>query len=272
MDNFNLGPIAMSAPEVFDLNRRLRLMPHEKLRVKVWPDVGQAGWVMDALANRSIRVRWRIVQGFLPSGDGGFQPGPMCLSTETDSVVRRPIPEAGIAPDGLAKHLASDPPDALIRFAAAVRSNALQPLLIPDLGAWAAPKPGENEAAPSDALRPAADAIAKRYPTLPPSIRAMLAVILPHARLVPGLAAVDQAVAGDADPTVMCITLAFRVQDAADPVIARAKASDDPRVRQLADLVAERLTRKDLIYARLSAKDVLQKQGDRKPGEPEGGK
>ena len=49
---------------------------------------------MEALANRSVRVRWRVIQGFQSDRRGTFIPGVMGLSTESAAVIRRPLPEA----------------------------------------------------------------------------------------------------------------------------------------------------------------------------------
>lgn len=270
MENFNLGQLPLMRPEIIDLDRRLRLMPFETLEVEVWPDSGQSGWLMEALANRSVRVRWRVIQGPVVDAQGSFRPGPMCLTTETDAVVRAPLPEAQLTIEGLAYKVATDPPEVMRRLAAATRSIVLQPLLVPALGG--VPRPGgqPGEAAPppeADFIRPAAESFAARYPTLPATTRAMLAAVLPHERLSPGMAPFDRAVAADSDPLVLCVVLALRVADAGDPLLARALESDDPRVKELAALVSERLKRGEMTYARLSA-EALRSPPPASPSSP----
>jgi len=273
MDNFQLGQLPLMRPEVVDLDRRLRLMPFETIEAEVWPDSGQSGWLMEALANRSVRVRWRIVQGFVLDSQGVVRPGPMCLSTETDAVIRSPLPEAQLTPDELAKRVAGDPTDVMLRLAASARSLVLQPLMVPALGGVPAVAPQPPGAAPADpagdqALKPVADAFAARYSTLTPTTRAMLAVILPHERLCPPMAVFDKAVAADADPVVLCVALALRVADPADPIMTKARESDDPRVKELAELVTQRLARNEKTYARFDVATLAAPKPDQRPGAP----
>lgn len=257
-ENFKLGELRLTQAEVVDLDRRLRLMPREKLEAEVWPDAGPSGWLLECLANRSVVARWRVIQGFVNDPQSGLRPGPMCVAAETEAAIRRPVAEARLTPELMARKVAGDPPESLLRLAAGVRALIMQPMLVPELGEVpATPAAGGNPSAPPpeaspEALRAIGQAFADRYPTLSPINRALLAAVVPHSRLAPGMAPLDQAIASDGDPTVLCIALATRVADAADPVLARAKLSDDPRVKEMAGLVEARLAGTDPIFARLS--------------------
>ncbi|MEX2218877.1 MAG: hypothetical protein WD749_08960 [Phycisphaerales bacterium] len=254
----------LNRPEIVDVNQRLRLMPRERLTATIWPDPGQGGWLMEAMANRTIRVRWRVIQGFRIDRAGGFQPGPMGVASETEAVVRRPLPEASLSPAALAAKVAGDPVEMLPRLAFVTRAFLLAPALEEigprrpeplkgELGD--APPPPQPPPAP-DEFKVVADAFAARYASLPPVQRAILVATLPHARLAPVMAGFDQVVRGDADPLVQALVLVTRVSNAEDELLTRAAQSPDERVRALAGHLRARLAGSAPLYSRLSAADI----------------
>jgi hypothetical protein len=237
-------------PEVVDIDRRLRLMPQERITVTVWPDSGQTGWFTECLANRSVRVLWRVIQGFVTDPRGGFRPGPMCVATETDRVLRRPTPEASLDINGLAARIATEPSQALMRLAGTVHADIVQPLVAPGVGG-----PAEQVAVAKDPedFKPVGDAFAARYARLDATDRAILVMTVPHANLSPGLAPLDAAAKAEADPTILALVLATRITDPADPLLAKAKDSDNPRLSRVATLLAERLqSPQTTFYSRLT--------------------
>lgn len=264
----------LDRPEVIDIARRLRLKPRERVTVTVWPDPGQSGWLMEAMSDRSFRARWRVIQGFRIDPAGGFQPGPMGLATETDAIVRRPLPESSLTAADLAARLAGDPVDSLPRLAMTLRAFLLHPAFEPAAPAKpaagpgaapaAAPQPPAKPAEPGPAarvpdaneLKPAVDALVARYRTLPQVQRAILVAMLPHARLAPAMAPFDQAVRNDADPLVQALVLVTRVTEPDDAVLTAAAQSPDERIRSLAHDLLPRLTRKDKSYAQAKAEDL----------------
>jgi tetratricopeptide (TPR) repeat protein len=251
-------------PEVIDLDRRLRLMPQEKLEADVWADPGQTGWLMEGVAATTLRIRWRVVQGFQLAPGGGFNPGVMGLTAESDAVVLRPIAEATLPPDALATRIGTEPAAILPRLAAAVRTAALRPIFVPTPKEAAAPrepgaarKPVNIEEGPSIAAsKEVAEAFAARYPKLPPAYRTMLVAVLPHARLAPAMATVDQVMRAETDPVPLCIVLATRIIDPADELLAKCRDSDDPRVRDMAVHVRARLETGVKCYAKLVAAEL----------------
>ena len=78
-----------------------------------------------------LRVRWRVIQGFRIDPAGGYQPGPMGLTSETAGIVKRPLPESSITAKDLATRVAGDPIETLPRLAMATRSFLLHPTLSP---------------------------------------------------------------------------------------------------------------------------------------------
>ena len=105
-------------------------------------------------------------------------------------------------------------------------------------------------------LKPGAQAFAARYASLSPVQRALLAVILPHAKLSPDMAPFDAVVRADQDPVVRCIALCSRVSDPSDELLKASAASDDPRVREVAAVVAFRLATPSKVFARLTPEDL----------------
>ncbi|MFN0131012.1 MAG: hypothetical protein ACKVW3_00515 [Phycisphaerales bacterium] len=270
----NLSEFA--APEVVDLNRRLLLMPREKLVAEVWPDAGQCGWMMESLANRSLRVRWRLVQGFQAGPRGGFVPGVMGAFAEATPIVRLAVPEASLSPESLARRITNSPETSVLRLAAVVRAFVIQPILAPVLfdvaapgaaaaGAAAMAMGGAANAPAGEALVPMVDAFIARYPSMTPVQRAAVAALLPHARLAPVMARFDALVRADGDPLVRCLALVTRVSEATDDLIEKSAQMDDPRVREIAGLVKERLAGEGLFYSRLSLKAIAPEP----PKEPE---
>lgn len=257
-----IGAESLLRPEVIDIDRRLRLMPQERLDVEVWPDPGQSGWLVSLMADRSVPIRWRFVQGFLIDMSSGFRPGPLSLTAETEAFVIRPLPDSTLSTNELADGIAASPEGTLRRFAGLVRARVLSPLALALPAKVTVPaKPGEvvpkPTATPAEApkLTSVAGALVGRYATLNASTRAVLAVVVPHARLCPDMAPFDAAVRADQDPLVQCIVLSTRIVDPADPLLKAAKDSVDPRIRQMALAVESRLGTPAKLYARMTPDD-----------------
>lgn len=243
------GIPGLDRPEVVDLMYRLRLMPRERLDVVLWPDPGRSGWLYEALGWRSMRVRWRVIQGFRFEGSGGYRPGPMCLTTETGTVIRRPMPEATLTPQQLADRIAGDPRPLMPRLAQATRVLALRG--VTDVGPGGAQVVLEPEA-----WRRVAEAWAARYPGLSAVERAAIAAVVPHARLVPALAPFDAVLAAEGDPLPLAVVVLTRVVSPDDPLLSRARESGDALVRELGEILAQRLAGPDRVYARWTPADV----------------
>jgi len=159
------------------------------------------------------------------------------------------------------------------RIAAVTRGYLLSPALRGVISkAPAAPKPGEaapagaaplGVPAPEDAggpspeeLKPVIEAFVTRYPTLSARHRAILAAILPHAKLAPAMAGFDQAVRSDEDPLVRAVVLATRVATPQDELVAKSAQSPDERTRLLAADIGRRAESTTRLYARLGPEDL----------------
>ncbi len=249
-------------PEVLDLDRKFRLLPRETIEADLWTTPGQTGWFIDGMANRNLRVRWKVIQGFISEENAGFKPGPMCLTTETNAFVLHPLAASSLSSTELAAAIAGAPIESLRRLASVTRSHVLQPLIHPDPPLPDPPAPRKGQPAlpkiviPPMDLKPAAGAFTLRYPQLSPAHRAMILAIVPHSKLAPDLAALDAAARADQDPLIRCVFLSTRISDPKDEYLAAAAQSEDPRVRQVAEAVTARLASPSRFYARLTPQDL----------------
>jgi tetratricopeptide (TPR) repeat protein len=246
-------------PEVVDIDRRLRLLPNERLDVVVQPDLGGLGWAAESLGNRTLRVRWRATQGAVFQG-GGFHPGAMCLVADSDSVMRRPLAEAEMGARVMLEQIQLAPGDGVTRLAAAVRAHIMQPMLMPTEAERAMLADPAARAryveAQTEGIKLIAESMAARYPSLAPEERAAVAALLPHAGLAPGMKAFDDVARQEEHPLPLSVVLVTRVTAASDELLAKAGGSADPAIRQLAFAVAERLGGQERTYARLTM-DVM---------------
>lgn len=242
-----LGPLAnLVKPEVVDLDRRLRLLNRESLEAWVWPSAGESGLLLELIAGINTRVRWRAIQGFWIDPQGGYRPGPMCVQSETESLVRRSLPEANMSASEHVRKVLGDIEPLLPRSAAGLRSALMT-------------APEADGAAPIDdaAVRAVAEAWVTRWPNLSRSARAMAAAVLPTRQFSAAMAPVEEAMRLESDPLVLAVVLATRVTEADDPLLKQAQVSDDPRVAELARLVGARLAAGVRTYARLTPRDLM---------------
>lgn len=242
-----LGPLArLVRPEVVDLDRRLRLLNRESIEAWVWPNAGESGLLLELISGVNTRVRWRAIQGFWIDPQGGYRPGPMCVQSETESMVRRPLPEANVSANEHVRKVIGDIEALLPRSAAGLRA-ALMTLPVRDGAA-----PAEDAA-----VRAVAEAWVVRWPNLSRSARAMAAAVLPTRQFSAAMAPIEDAMRVDSDPLVLAVVLATRVTDADDPLLRQAQGSDDPRVAEFARLVGARLAAGARTYARLTPRDLV---------------
>lgn len=229
-----------SEPEVLDLDRRLRLDRAEALEVDVWPDPGFSGWITENYGAHTSRTRYRLLQGFVLTQGGIPDRGPLCVSTETGTLVRSGLWSAALNGVDLASRITTASEPALVELIAGARawtfeaSSRLEDPLVVGM------------------ILNIGKAVAQRYPALSPASRAMIAANMPHARLVPPLEELDKTVLAEQDPFVLACAIVTRVTTQDDPVLLAAIASPDQRLARLATLYQARLTRNVPTYARLT--------------------
>lgn len=248
-------------PEVLDLERRIRLMPRESLQVTFWPDPGLTGWIVENHCDQTVRVLWRLLQGFVRGPEGGIDAGPTSLSVSTRSQVRSPLPEAFLSPAELGARLggASDAELAALVLAARSRLLAIAPAEnlnekkaepVSDLSA-PPPLSQDRPALKDEDQALIAQGAAQRYRNSGPTARMLLLAALPHAGQVPAMKALDDVARAETDPAVACLVLMTRVSDPKDEMLERGAGSGDPRLIAAATLMRERLEAGNPCYAKL---------------------
>lgn len=221
-------------PEVFDLDRRLRLKPGEQIVVSLWPDSGFTADFLDTQAASRTGFSWRAIQGFRIV-DQAYVRGPLCLSDITQEAHREPLLLARLSSEDLAAAIGQATDDKLPALARACWAACMSDTY------------GRSISATQAAAL--ADAMAARYSAATPEMRALLLAMLPTAPLAPGFAAFDDAlrasIASESDPTVLMLALVTRAATSDDPILAACRASQAPGLAEMADIQATRLDHPD---------------------------
>ncbi len=213
----------LSAPEITDLNRRLRLMPGEELRAVIWAGRGSVGTLAQLTATQATQIRWRIMQGYRMNAERHFHPGAMSLSAETDLVSIRSIAER------------TD--EELIVQIRDEEGRAFYEALIVAQGSGARRRPGENQNQNLDRRSAFATALAERLPSLDEFERAWaLTIALPGGFFHADESIID-ASREDPSPLVKAMLLVgpYRGTDFENPPDLSGDA--DPDVARMARIV-----------------------------------
>lgn len=217
-------------PEIFELDRRIRLRPRETVEVTVWADAGYTGWLGSIHLSEMQRIRARAVQGFRFAG-GMPVSGPLALTSETEAISRRPLPLARAGFAELIEAIAECTDETAPTVGAAVRARLLTD--IEDL------RLGEAE------RQNLAGALLRRINALGPDGLLAWAVMLPHGRMAPELAPLDNALrarlSSDDDPLLVAVAMISRGVSRDDRLLDPEREWGDPRLGRLAALVRERL-------------------------------
>ncbi len=216
----------LTAGEVFELDRRLRLRPGEVLEAVVWPDVGIIGWLQEVGSDTPSRVRWRVIQGFEARADGSRERGPGCLEVTTNTVLREALPESRMPVSRLAERLFAPAEDEAPALLVALRTRVMG---------------GEPAAQAVEDYSPLIEHLATAYPNWPSGVRLLAATILPSASTHPSMLAMDRMIAADDDADVRLVHLVTRVTRADDPAIQRALDSGVPALAHVARAHRDRL-------------------------------
>ncbi|MFO0493377.1 MAG: hypothetical protein ACK51T_13215 [bacterium] len=218
---------ARTGSEVINLDRRLRLMPREELRATIWPDPGAVGWSIQSAPAASIRVRYRIINGFQVIDNvprvAGFG-----AATEVGPL-RRLVPQFSNTA-ALTEAIKSDQGQT---FATAVQ-GARRALLTA----------GTPEGIPSAQAQALATPLAERYTRESPAGRILLLAEVPTLAQSPAVAPFDAAVRATvgSDTTTSLLALLTRAGTADDPLFTAAKASTVPTLSRCAQAIQSRIT------------------------------
>lgn len=226
----DLGLERMRVPnlhEIVYLNRRLRLLPGERLEAIVWADSGLLGGLLQRVASAPVRMRWRAVQGFRLNNRGFFDPGPLCLTTEAGPVVR-PVSlrsQADIA--SFVGWIENGTPRELAEALLALREKLSDETLAANIA------PGDIDLIVRSALN--------RFRS---GTRAEKLIILAHTptgNQVPPFGPLDAAALADPDDQVVRFVVGLRTAPAESPALAADAWTSRPAVGELARIVRERL-------------------------------
>lgn len=204
-------------PEVCQIENRLKLAPNEVMEIDIEPDAGLSGWSIGAACDTTVRLRYRVLQGFT-ADSGVIEPGPQSLSTESQSLVRPPLVETRLTTPQLAARLRERVSE-LSSLILAVRARLL--------------KPGEE---PLDDL---VKALVERLNNATFSEGAALITGLPPSGVVAAMEPFDRAALALDDPSLRSLALIARAKGD-DPLIDAAAASDHAVLSRVGRALADR--------------------------------
>ncbi|GAB5495819.1 MAG: hypothetical protein Phyf2KO_08990 [Phycisphaerales bacterium] len=216
------------SPEIIDLHQRLRLMPGEDLAVRIWPDPGFSGWITNLKSGHMVRSRWNLLQGFQVGRGQLYSAGPMCLSGETPLLTIEPDARVRSPLTDIARELEIRGEDQVIALLPSIRAAFVDP-----------DRPGGRPS--SDEVELIARVLAQRYPALSDKARLAVVTLMPHAIMVPGLRALDEALLAETDPTILAVAIFTRARSADHPAISRAIASENAQLSTFAENLRTRL-------------------------------
>ncbi len=233
--------VSGTSPEVVSLERRLRLMPGEELKVKVWADPGYNGFLSELSAGELSRIRWRVVQGFRLNDTGTAEAGPLSLSTETGMYMKQTYPRPTEPLPALALAIAAATPAELSGLLGTVRWRFFL-----DEGGVARLLPAEQTLV--------VNVLIERYAKGDANERLAMLSVLPTGRLLKALAPLDKAMfeATETDPRVALVKIATRIAEPGDAMLAAALASSDPKLAALAAATKQRLQGDARTYSRFT--------------------
>lgn len=217
-----------SLQEVVWLNRRLRMMPGERFEATVWADSGVLGSILQRIGGSSARVRWRVLQGFRLNREGFYDPGPLCLTSETATIARPVVLRNGAEMSSLIGWIEKGTPREMAESILA---------LIERLSTQ---KPGESTITQEDVVA-AIQAMVNRYRSADLAEKAILLALCPSAMQLPPATSLDAAAIQDPDDGLVKFILGTRVPVPTSPALAPDAWSTRPSVQTYCDLVRERL-------------------------------
>jgi tetratricopeptide (TPR) repeat protein len=232
----------MPMMEVVAADRRLRLMPQEALELTVHPELGNLWLILNMLGDKAVRLRWRVLQGFISNAEGLFVEGPMGLTAESGVQLRQPVAMAMATAEEILAAIRSPDDARLVQAAEAM--------------GWRWGAEPSLRAMTDDEITQVALALAERYPTAGPAARIFLAATLPAGQRFAPTAPVDEAMRSERDPTVLAVVLLARATRPDDPLLDFAADSADPRLASFAALVRERLKGDGATYSRMLAQPI----------------
>ncbi len=229
--------------EVVWLNRRLRLMPGERFEATVWADSGVLGGILQRISGEAARLRWRVVQGFKLGDQGFYDTGPLCLSSETDTIQRSVTLRSGADASALAgwieKGTTREMAESILAFIEQLVASA------------EAGTPAIKEEV--DAVLAAAVA---RFRAADPAEKLLLLVLCPAGGQLRPFTALDLEAIKESDESILKFVLATRVSTADAPPLAADAWTSRPSLQAFADLLRDRLAEGAKTIATFDTRDA----------------
>jgi hypothetical protein len=219
--------------EIVRLDRRLRLMPNETLEVSVPLESGYGGWAVRMSSVQTLRLRWRLLQGFRLDAEAMTKPGAFSLTADTDTLVRSAVRGLSLETGVLAQAVRSAGKDRPAEFMHAVGAAAARVMRV-----------GGPDQPTQEQVRELIGALLERYTAANRLERLFMLTRLPAAAMAPAMREFDDAIAGldEPDAEVMLVKIITRADKPDNAAIKRATAAGvDPALARLAGIQALRL-------------------------------
>ncbi len=237
--------ISYANPEIEELDQRFRLMPTEAIEADLSLDLGAVGYLVEAFLSETVRERWQVLQGYSLDANGVPSPGALCLQTQSEMLLRSPLPQTHLEPAELISLFQSVSVTDLPEVLAAVRVRLLE-------------RGANGRGLTSSERSELAAVAAQRYEHLSPQFRALMLAVLPTTALVPEMTVFDQTARNESDPSLVPLMLVTRVSKADDPLIAQwlDNSQTTEQLHAFVRAFSMRLASPDLTYARLTAEQI----------------
>lgn len=226
-------------PEVFEVDRKFRLMPNEEIAVTVRPDAGIIGYIAENAAAGPSRIRYRVLQGFR-----GNEVGAGCIEVNTKTTAKEALLEANLSAEELEERINSADDPSIVAILTGARA-----LLI------ASDAPSDSFAA--NPVATMAKTLAAKYPTWSVTARTFCAAMMPPASQTAVLGDLDAAIKADPEADIRLIAVLTRVTDPADPLLDAAAKDADPRLVQAAAHQRTRLASDKPTYSKIGTSELL---------------
>ncbi len=217
-------------PEFSSLARKLRLLPGESVTTDVWIGAGGLGTVVESTHPLAASLRCQAIHAYSFSDDRGvYRSDAYGFASSSGVVWRRP-------------DRPSPPFEEILERVTSLSGEEFYLALYEAQWFFAKNPPADDDGSFAEQKREIAETIAARYPTMSPIERAFAMLSAPAGVRMEETIAIDEA-ARDADPHPLTtlVLLLTRVTGQDDPVLARALASEDPTVREIAEISKLRL-------------------------------
>jgi hypothetical protein len=231
-----------SLQEIIWLNRRLRMMPGERLQFTVWADSGVLGSILQRLGSSSARVRWRVLQGFRLNRDGFYDPGPLCLTSETATIARPVMVRSSADISSLIGWIEKGTP----------REMAESILTL--IERLSTQKAGRDPVS-AEQVSAAIQAMVNRFKVADTAEKAILLTLCPSVTQLPPAIALDSVAIQDSHKGIIRLILGTRIGKADSPALGADAWNGFPSIQPFADLVRERLESGARTIATLGARE-----------------